>query len=325
MSADVARLVLVTGPEDLLGDRAVDKAVAARRALAPDAEVVRIDANGYEPGTLAVHTSPSLFGEDRVIVVSGLEEASDELLAELRELVGAVPDDVWLVLRHRSGQRGKAVLDAVRKAAAEVVECPAVKSEKDKLEFVRREVGRLRRKLGPGADVALVEALGSDLRELASACSQLVADTESGVVIDTDLVETYYGGRVEATGFKVADAAVSGQTAQALALLRHALATGVDPVPIVAVLASSLRTLAKVAGAGGSRNAARDLGLAPWQVDKARRQLRGWKPDALADAITAVAAADDVLKGGGPVGGGRDPIFTIERAVLTVAEAASRR
>lgn len=52
---------------------------------------------------------------------------------------------------------------------------------------------------------------------------------------------TYHGGKVEATGFKVADAAVAGDAGEALRLLRHAIAVGVDPVPIVAVLAQRLR------------------------------------------------------------------------------------
>ncbi|GMA85654.1 hypothetical protein GCM10025868_09040 [Angustibacter aerolatus] len=72
----------------------------------------------------------------------------------------------------------------------------------------------------------------------------------------------------------MSDAVLGGQTDTALALLRHALATGLDPVPIVAVLALGLRSLAKVSAAGTVRSAdaARDLGMAPWQVDKARRQ-----------------------------------------------------
>ena len=116
------------------------------------------------------------------------------------------------------------------------------------------------------------------MRELASACSQLVADTTG--VIDEDLVTRYHGGKVEATGFRVADAAVAGQPGEALRLLRHAIATGVDPVPIVAVLAQQLRQLVKVGAAGRGRSAdiARDLGMAPWQVDKARRGLAAGGP-----------------------------------------------
>ena len=120
---------------------------------------------------------------------------------------------------------------------------------------------------------ALVEAVGKDVRELASACQQLIDDTTG--VIDEQVVLTYHGGKVEATGFRVADAAMAGDTGEALRLLRHAIAVGVDPVPIVAVLAQQARQLIKVGSAGRGRSAdlARDLGMAPWQVDKARRAL----------------------------------------------------
>ena len=137
------------------------------------------------------------------------------------------------------------------------MECPAIKSDRDKTDFVTREFRAARRQVSPDAVRALVEAVGSDLRELASACSQLVADTEGRVEVESVLL--YHSGKVEATGFRVADAAVSGRTGEALGLLRHALATGLDPVPIVAVLASSLRTLAKVAAAGRTGRSA-DVG-----------------------------------------------------------------
>lgn len=167
-----------------------------------------------------------------------------------------------------------------------------------------------------GAVQALVEAIGKDLRELASACSQLVADTEG--VVDERVVETYHGGKVEASGFRVADAALAGQTGEALRLLRHAIASGVDPVPIVAVLASQLRTLVKVgaAGRGSSATVARTLSMAPWQVDKARRSIGGWDGPGLGAAIQAVAAADVEVKGGG-----RDPVYAVERAILAISAA----
>jgi DNA polymerase-3 subunit delta len=147
--------------------------------------------------------------------------------------------------------------------------------------------------------------------------------------VDAPTVDRYYGGRVEATGFKVADAAIAGQTDEALGLLRHALSSGVDPVPIVAVLAMGLRSLAKVSSAGSVRSvdAARDLAMAPWQVDKARRQLRGWSPDGLALAIESVAAADLAVKGGLPRPGRRagDPVFAVEKAVLEIGAARRLR
>ena len=93
-------------------------------------------------------------------------------------------------------------------------------------------------------------------------------DTSGEVTEET--VEKYYGGRVEATAFKVADAALAGRAGAALSMLRHALATGVDPVPLVAALAMKVRAVARVADLrGSSASLAKDLGMAPWQVDQA--------------------------------------------------------
>lgn len=315
-------LMLITGPEGVLAERALASVVAAAREADPEAEKITVRATAYEPGVLAMHASPSLFGGSKVIVAEDVDEASDDLVTDLLHYIAAPAPDLMLVVMHKSGMRGKKVLDAMKGAGARVIECPAIKNDRDKTDFVTHEFRRQGRRATPEAVHALVEALGKDIRELASACSQLVADTEG--VIDDRVVETYHGGKVEATGFRVADAAIGGQTGEALRLLRHAIASGVDPVPIVAVLASQLRTLVKVgsAGRGSSAAVAKQVGLAPWQVDKARRSLGGWDGPSLGVAIQAVAAADVEVKGGG-----RDPVFAVERAVLAItgARSAARR
>jgi DNA polymerase-3 subunit delta len=222
------------------------------------------------------------------------------------------------VLRHGGGQRGKRLLDAVRAAGHPVAVCETIKRDADKAAFVTQELRRAGRRMEARAVRSLVDAVGSDLRELAAACAQLVADTSG--VISVEVVERYYGGRIEATGFRVADAAVDGNAGEAVALLRHAFATGVDPVPLVAALAARLRVLAKVSAVRGrGPGAERDLGLAPWQVDRSRKELNRWTPEALASAITAVAQADAEVKGAS-----RDPRFAVERAVLRIAAVVRR-
>jgi DNA polymerase-3 subunit delta len=154
------------------------------------------------------------------------------------------------------------------------------------------------------------------MRELAASVNQLTADT-AGRITKAD-VDLYYGGRVEATGFKVADAAVVGDLAGALRLARHAMATGSDPVLLVAALAAKLRTLAKVGGARRrGLDPAKDLGIPSWQVDRARRDLKGWDATGLGRAIMAVAKADAEVKGAG-----RDPRFAVERAIIAVSQTA---
>ncbi len=320
-------LHLVLGPEELLADRMVERIVTATRQHSPGADVIQVAADSYQRGDLAVHTSPSLFGEASVVVINGVDTASDDFIVDAKKVIGTPFEDVTLVLRHQSGQRGKAVLDAARKAGARIHECKKVTSDGEKTTFVMAEFRAAGRKVAPNAAASLVEALGQDLRELANACRQLAADTSTeksqgpsdGPEITVELVQKYYGGRVEATGFAVCDAVLAGQTEQALGLVRHAMSAGIDPVPLVAVLAMGLRALAKASG-GGS---AGDLGMAPWQLDKARKQLRGWSPAGLSAAIGAVVAADHAVKGGVEQIGRRaaDPKYAVERAILEIGSA----
>lgn len=325
MSA-VPSLALVQGPEELLAQRHVDSVVAAVRAGEPDAEVVRLHAASYQPGELLVHASPSLFGGSSVIVVHDLDAADDALVDDLKTYLADPPDGVVLVVLHKQGNRGKRVLDGLKKAGARVMDAKAVKTEKDKHDFVMQEFKQARRRIATDAAGALVLAVGKDLRELASACEQLVRDVDG--MVEVEDVTTYYGEKVETTGFKVAEATLAGNRSEALRLLRHAMLGGLDPVPIVAVLAMQLRQVGKVAaaGRGSSGQLAKDLGMAPWQVDQARRVAQGWDGERLGRAIQAVAKADVDVKGGLRTElTQRAPEYAVERAVLEVCRLRQER
>ncbi len=323
-----APVLLVTGNEGLLADRAVTAVLTAARAADPETEVERLDAAGYETGRLALATSPSLFGGGRVVLVENVESANDAFVADATRYVAAPEPDVCVLLRHGGGQRAKGLLDAARAAGAVECACLPITKDEEKVDFASSEFRRARVRADGAAIRALVDAVGSDLRELAAACSQLAADAAAQgadggtAAVDVDTVERYYGGRVEVTGFKVADATVAGQQDEALRLLRHALATGADPVPLVAAIAMKVRALCKVSAAGRGRavDLARELAMAPWQVERAQRELRGWRDEGLATAVLALAEADAAVKGGG-----RDPVYAVERCVLTIASARAGR
>ncbi|MCL3776600.1 MULTISPECIES: DNA polymerase III subunit delta [unclassified Actinomyces] len=292
--------------------------LAQARQKDPTTQVTTLEAASYEPHQLTTLVSPSLFGEPRLVLVPALEQMTDALLADLLAYTAAADPDVAVVLRHNGGQRGKRLLDALAASPYPVVTIEAVKSPRDKAALVTADLRHRGRRAEADAVGALVDALGSDLRELLSAVDQLAADTEGTITVRE--VNTYYAGRFEATGFTVADAAAAGDVARAVTALRHAIATGTEPVPIVSALAMKVRQLARVAAAGGRNLSARDLGMAPWQVDRARRELSGWSDDALATAIVAVARADAEAKGGS-----RDPVHAVERAVLAICRARRTR
>ena len=314
-----AAVVLVTGPEEYLGLRAMDRVRSQVRAAAPDVEVTRLNAGSYEAGSVAMNVSPSLFGESKLIEVEGLESMNDAFLADALGYLQHPEQDAVLVLRHGGGVRGKKLLDAVKAAGWPVVDCQPLKKDAEKTAFVVAEFKAASRRIEPDAVQALVNAVGASLSELAAACSQLIADASTAV--DAAMVDRYYGGRIEATAFKVADAAMAGNAPVALSTLRHALATGADPVPLVAALAAKLRTVAKVAGAqGSSAQIAKQLGMQPWLVEQAQRDVRRWTPEGLARSIQVTAEADAQVKGLS-----RDPVYAVEHAVTVIATAARGR
>ncbi|MDR1152168.1 MAG: DNA polymerase III subunit delta [Bifidobacteriaceae bacterium] len=314
-----APIVLVSGKEELLAERAMARVVRLARRQTPDAEVTELDASAsaYGPGSLAAAAGPSLFADAGIVVARGVSDAGDEFAVDILAYVAAPEPAATVVLRHAGGLRGKKVLDAVRAAGYPEVVCAELTRDADKMAFASAELRRHERTITSDALRALMDAVGSDLRELAASVDQLVEDTEGRITRDD--VDKYYGGRVEATGFKVADAAIAGDAGGALTLARHAMATGTDPVLIVAALAAKLRTLAKVGGARRrGLDPVKDLGVIPWQVDRAKRDLRAWSAHGLGAAIQAVARADAEVKGAG-----RDPRYAVERAILTVAAATS--
>jgi DNA polymerase-3 subunit delta len=314
-----AGVVLVGGPEEYLGIRAMDHIRSQVRTAFPDVEVTRLTAGSYEPGSLAMNVSPSLFGESKLIEVEGLESMNDAFLADALAYVARPEPDAVLVLRHGGGVRGKKLLDAVKAGGWPVVDCQPLKKDADKTAFVTAEFRAAGRKISGEAVQSLVNAVGANLAELAAACNQLIADASGAVT--PELVDRYYGGRIEATAFKVADAAMAGNGPAALSALRHALATGADPVPLVAALAAKLRTVAKVAGAqGSSAQIAKQLGMQPWLVEQAQRDVRRWTPEGLARSIQVTAEADAQVKGLS-----RDPVYAVEHAVTVIATAARGR
>lgn len=314
-----APIVLISGPEEVCAERATATLRDYLRAEDPSLEVSDVRADDYVQGTLLSVTSPSLFGEPRLVRVSGVEKCSDSFLTEALSYLSNPQEGATVLLRHTGASvRGKKLLDAIRAGTGGGVEvpCPAVKRDSDRFDFAAGEFQTAKKRIEPLALRTLVSAFADDLTELAAACQQLISDVPGDIT--AQVVERYYGGRVETSAFTVADTAIAGRYGDALLSLRHALASGADPVPLVAAIASKLRTMARVAGSReGSGALAARLGLKDWQVDRARRDLTGWNETSLGTAIQAAARADAEVKGAS-----RDPVFALERLVTVIATRA---
>lgn len=316
--AQPAPVMLLRGPEDFVAIRVIDQIRSTLKDQHPDLESHRISAAEYTSGQLMVLASPSLFGENKLVIIDDLQKMTDAFLTEMMQYLDDINPDVTIICRHTGGNRGQRLTTAMNKKAT-VIACDAIKTDKEKSAFIQAEFKSVRRRIEPEAVKALMDAVGSATSELASAISQLVADTEG--TITEGVVDQYYGGRVQATAFKVADAAMEGRLAESITLLRHALATGISEVAVTSALAMKTRQVARIIdGRMGQGQAAQVLGLPPWQVQRVLATTRFWTAPKIADAIEAVAQADAEVKGLS-----RSPAYAVEKMVTSVASSARRR
>lgn len=302
-------LVIIHGPEQYLAVRAQSRIRTELRSRHPDLEVVEIAEGDYSPGLLLQVASPSLFGEPKLVIVQG---AAEGLAQEIESYLQEPNLDCSIVVRlpNLVGHNGKFKTGFAKLGLS--VSCEELKRDADKLEFIRGEFASGQSAIDPQAAKLLLQAFGNDLGELGAACSQL-ASLGKPKITPGD-VEATFGGRVETNAFKIADAALSGNAAEAIRLFRHGFATGIDPVPLTAALAMRVRQLARLFNDRGANAAA--LGMAPWQVDKARRELAGWSESELVELVELVAQTDADVKGAA-----REPEYSVEKLLIAMARA----
>lgn len=313
-------LYLLLGAEGALADRALAKLQAQLKQ--ESAEITALSAAEVQIGDIADALAPSLFSERRALIIKDLQDLPEDSKEEVTRYLAQMDPTMTVIFAHKGGVKGKALLDAIKKAKPQVISCDAIKKDSEKEDFVKALFQDAGRKATAGAIKAMVASLGSDMRELQSAVSQISLDAPAGV-IDEVIVDKFQQGRIETTGFDVADATIDGNLPVALITLRSALETGTDPVMVTSAIASSLRSLAKVSGTNRGAKSfelAGELGMAPWQIDKARRQLQSWTPRGIATAVEAIAKADADVKGASS-----DPIYALEKALQTITGARGPR
>jgi DNA polymerase-3 subunit delta len=306
------------GEEELLRSRAVGAVRSAVLQRESEAEIHELTAAGLPIGDLADVLAPSLFGGHRLVVVSGVQECAAALADSLISYTKDPDPDLTLVLVHFGGKRNEALVKAFTAAGAALDECPKVSSAGDRAAFVRNEVRQFGGRITADAVVALVDAIGADLRQLSAAASQLVSDF--GGTIDADAVARFHRGQAEVTGFTVAERVLVGDREGSVEMLRWALERGVAHVLIADAIADGVRTAARVASLSTTNpgELARVLKLPPWKVKKAQAQSRGWSIDGLQQAIGVAAELNADVKGAAA-----SADYALERAVRRIVTIRS--
>jgi DNA polymerase III subunit delta len=319
--SELAPLHLVLGDEELLVERAVAEVLrsARERAGTDDVPVSRMRAGDVGTYELAELLSPSLFADERIVVLDAAAEAGKDAAAVIVSAAADIPSGTVLVVVHSGGGRAKALASELQSLGAQVHPCARITKFSERVDFIRKEFRALRVKVDEETVTALLDAVGSDVRELASACSQLVADTAGAV--DAAAVRRYHSGRAEVKGFDIADKAVAGDVEGAAEALRWAMMRGEPLVVLADALAEAVHTIGRVGPLSGDPyRLAGQLGMPPWRVQKAQKQARRWSRDTVATAMKVVAALNANVKGAVA-----DADYALESAVRQVAELVADR
>ena len=305
-------IYLIHGSEEVVAERALTAILKEHQAH----EKRLVDCTEVEVGAIAEATAPSLFAENRILIVKNLQELDSELHGEVDRYIEDPDPNLVLVLMHRGGVKGKGLLDRIKKRASEVFPAEALKRASDRMEFLNQEFKFLKRKITPAALAALVAGY-ADMREMVSASRQIANDTPKDRAIEEDDVLNHTRGRKLTTGFDVADAVMAKDPKKALVTTRYAFDSGIEPIQILSAVTMSVKSMLKVIDLPRSTKSfevAGELAMAPWQIDKARRQLASWSDEDFDLALNEIVRADWAVKGGEV-----HAQYAIERMVLAIA------
>ncbi len=216
---------------------------------------------------------------------------------------------------------------ALAKAVGKVGDVLVYDVQKKKLpEWVGEQFVRLGASADRDACLALVEAVGDDVGDLASEIQKL-ATWANGEPITRGNVEELAMGRAETPIFSVTDAwgrrdvAATLRAAESLLDRSHRPRSG-ELIRLVGSLVSHVGRVRKISrlvdeGVRTSEIAGR-LKIHPFVAEKAAKQARNFSPDELAQATVRLGGLDAGVKGGSRL----PPELQLERTLVEITRGA---
>mgnify|MGYP001174021577 len=127
-------------------------------------------------------------------------------------------------------------------------------------------------------------------------------------------VNQYLTSNPQVDGFRVADLALSGRTADAIIAMRSSVEQGTAPIALIGALAMKLRTMAKASAVRAGTISTAEAKTNPWVLKNATRQLSGWTSSGMSACIQMLAWADEQSKTNGS-----DPVYALERSIELIS------
>src|SRR4051812_31343345 len=225
-----ANVLLLWGEDPFLLREAAGEAL---RGVHPS----EVDAAEWQGGETSDLATPSLFGEERALLVSGTRHLNEAGSKELAAYLAAPAPDARLVLLCQVAERGKppaALLKLVQPVGQ--VRQVAV-ARKDLPQWLLTRAERHGVAIAPDAARALVEGLGESPAALDAGLIQL-ASAFAGARVTRDHVESQFRGLGEQKVWDLCDRLFERDAARAVRSVRSLLEAREEPLMILGGVSS---------------------------------------------------------------------------------------
>lgn len=290
---------LVWGEEPLQRTESVDAIRAAVRAAGVDERLVFDAAIGLDWVAIEAEAdSLSLFASKRLIEIHlGAKKPDKQGVAALKRLSARAGEDAWLLTADALGREEQASdwYRAIESRGA-VVPCRLLEGQafRDWLSVRAQARGR---RLSPEAVEVLALRAEGNLLAAAQEIDKLVLLVDTPT-LEAEQVLAAVADSTRYDQFKLVDAALAGEVARTVRMIRGLRAEGVEPVLLSWLVNRELRLLSKLAAAGRGLEA-QFAAERVWQSRQPllRRALQRLPAEAIAGLLRDSLRVDRLVKG----------------------------
>jgi DNA polymerase-3 subunit delta len=272
----------------------------------------------------AANTAP-MMARRRLVVVRGLErldkggdddgdkKSKASPTDALADYVASPSPYAVMVLVGAKIDKRRRLATAAKKANV-IVECEPLRPYQ-LAPFVRDEAKRRSHPIASDVAEAIVDLVGGELGALVDAVERLSLYAGAKKAIDEDAVHACVARVRVGSVWGLADAVAAKDRGEALRLLDENFDARDRGLPLLGLLASSMRKMLRLRAylqAGSSvDDAAKQAGLPPFRARESASQVKRFKDGELERAIGVLAECDLALKGSK-----RPPLLILEEAIL---------
>ena len=247
----------------------------------------------------------SLFGEERVVVIREISEAT---VAELSSLVAylAQPSDSTHLVVSATGKLPKSIADALKRAGATTLATTPPDRRQELVTWFLERLGESGLTLELSALNQIIDWLGEDQARLPGLIDILVSTYGTSRKLTSDDITPFLGDAGSVKPWDLTDAIDAGDSAKAIDMLHRMTRSGeFHPLQVMALLHTHYTKLMRLDGPdlNSPQDAMSIIGSkSEFQAKKYLNQYRRLGGEGINQAVQLLARADVDLRGGKDLG-----------------------